>query len=45
MHLTISNDEGDIDPDPRVELNGQGEFAGNPNLIFSVVIFIDRQTL
>ena len=35
----------DINPDPRVELNGQGELTGNPNLIFSVIIFIDRQTL
>ena len=41
----MSNDEGDINPDPRIELNGQGEFTGTHNLIFSVVIFIDRQTL
>ena len=41
--LTISNVEGDINPDPRIELNGQGELVRTDNLIFSVVIFIDRQ--
>ena len=44
-HLSISNYEEDINPDPRVELNGQGELAGNLNLIFSVIIFIDCPTL
>ena len=44
-HLTKSNNEGDINPDPRIELNEQGEFAGNHNLMFSEVIFIERQTL
>ena len=41
----ISNDEGDIKPRPKKELNGQGEFTGTHNLKFSVVIFIDGQTL
>ena len=43
--MTISNVEGDINPDPRIELNGQGEFTGTHNLIFSVVKFIDRLTI
>ena len=45
MHLIISNDEGEIDPNQRIELNGQGGLRRTDNLIFSVVIFIDRQIL
>ena len=31
-----------LNPDQRIELKWQGEFTANRNLIFSVVIFIDR---
>ena len=44
-HLVLYNCEEDINLNPRVELNGQSRLALNPNLIFSVIIFIDRLPL
>ena len=35
----------DMNLNPRIELNGQSRLALNPNLNFSVIMFIDRQPL